>query len=291
MLIDSHCHLDFFAFKDDWREVIDRTLKEDVWLINVGAQFSTSERAIEAAELYPQGVYASIGLHPIHLFSETEEFTEANGEKKIIKHAGEEPDFSLYEKLARSSKKVVAIGEVGLDYYFFEGKSEEEVLVRKAKQQKIFLDFIALAEKLELPLILHCRGSKDEPYAAYDEMLDILKKEIAVGRKIKAVIHCFGGRADQAERFIELGFYVGFTGIITFGKKASEVQLAVKAVPLSRILVETDAPFLTPEPYRGRRNEPAYVKYIAKKIAELKNEDLEVVSKATTENARKFFGI
>lgn len=264
MLIDSHAHLTFKDFESDQEDVIKRTLASDTQIINASNNLETSAMAIELAEKH-EGIWALVGCHPDDL----------------------EADFEIteYKQLAQSSKKVVGIGEVGLDYYRLEQGSDQIIL----KQKEVFKQFINLAQELDLPLVLHCRGTKDDPFGAYDEMLDILKSEVRrMKYEARGVIHCYGGNLEQVKKFLDLGFYVGFTGIITF-KNAKEVQTIAKEIPLDRILVETDAPFLAPEPYRGQRNEPSYVKYVCQKIADLKGLSFGEVAKATYENTCKLF--
>lgn len=170
----------------------------------------------------------------------------------------------------------MAIGEIGLDYFHIQNIKAQN------KQKEVFQRFLELAKEKDLPVILHCRGTKEEPAKAYQEMLDILKK---IGY-YKGVIHCFTSIPEIAQEFLDLGFYVGFTGIITFAK---ELEEAVKVVPLNRILLETDCPFLSPEPMRGKRCEPWYVKFTAQKIAEIKNVSFEEVIQQTTQNAIGLF--
>jgi len=287
MLIDSHCHINFRVYKDDADQVITRALAENIWLVNIGSQYSTSARTIKIAENYDQGVYAVVGLHPIHLIDDITESVVLDGVKHEIKTQREEFDYDKYKALAKSSKKVVGLGEVGLDYYYFD-KSDSNFESKMTLQKEVFEKFIYLAAELDLPLVIHCRGHKTDPYFAYDNVLEIIKHS---GQAIRGVIHCFGGNLKQAREFIDLGFYVGFTGIITFKNKAEEVQAIAQAIPLDKILIETDAPFLAPIPYRGQRNEPLYVKLVAQKIAELKNLSLQEVSEATTANAQNLFNI
>ncbi len=290
MLIDSHCHVDFNAFKDDADEVIKRSLAEDIWLINVGSQFSTSERAVKMTEAYPQGLYAVVGLHPIHLFKDITETTTLNGQEYSFKTRKEVFDKEAYRQLAMSSKKVVGLGETGLDYSYLEDKSEEKEAAKNL-QKEVFSGFIDLAEELDLPLVIHCRGSKADSARAYDDLLNILTSVKNQGRKIRGVVHCFGGTLEQAKQFIELGYLIGFTGIVTFKKGSEEMRNIAMVLPLDKILVETDAPFLSPEPYRGKRNEPAYVRYVAEEVAKLRNVSFEEVAEQTTKNARELFGI
>lgn len=267
MLIDSHAHITFKEYADDLEDVVKRSFDSGVQIINASNNYETSVMAVELAQKY-EGMWAFVGCHPDDLGSE-----EFNIEK--------------YRKLAQSSKKVVGIGEVGLDYFRLVVDSDKI----KLQQKKVLAEFIELARELGLPLVLHCRGAKDDPYGAYDEMLEILSQKSKVkSQKLEGVIHCFGGNLEQAKGFLDLGFYIGFTGIVTF-KNAKEIQQIAKEIPLDRILIETDAPFLAPDPYRGQRNEPSYVKYVCRKIAELRGLSFEEVEKATYENTVKLFNL
>ncbi|OGY44654.1 MAG: hypothetical protein A3B89_04195 [Candidatus Buchananbacteria bacterium RIFCSPHIGHO2_02_FULL_40_13] len=283
MLIDSHCHINFSAYKNDAQAVIGRALASDTWLINIGSQYSTSVRTIKIAENYHQGVYAVVGLHPIHLVDDITESVVIDGQKQGITTKREEFDYDKYKALAKSSTKVVGLGETGLDYFYFNEAVDTEA--HKKIQRKVFTDFIKLGQELNLPLVIHARGSKNDHYGVYDDVLEILR---ATG-VFFGVAHCFGGNLRQAQEFIKLGFYIGFTGLVTFKSQAEEVQSIVKELPLDKILIETDAPFLSPEPYRGQRNEPAYVKLVAQKVAELKNLPISEVSDATFNNAKNLF--
>ncbi|MFA6526344.1 MAG: TatD family hydrolase [Candidatus Buchananbacteria bacterium] len=291
MLVDSHCHINFLSFKDDGDKVIADFLRHNYALIIVGSQDSSSVRAIEYADKYDRGVYAAVGLHPIDLIEDAEDSVMMDGKPYSFKSRQEDFDREKYLKMAQSSDKVKAIGEVGLDYYYFDKYSLEQIEEYKAKQAQVLREFISLAEELRLPLILHCRGTKENPFAAYDDLLKILKDELANGRKISGVVHCFGGSVGQAKEFLSLGLYIGITGIVTFKKKSEEIQLIAKETTLNRILIETDAPFLSPEPHRSARNIPAYVEFVARKIAELRKISFDEVAEATTENAKKLFNI
>ena len=273
MFIDSHAHLNFRAFQDDADEVIRRSLDNGVWMINVGSQLETSKRAVKLAQKYSEGVYASIGFHPIHILERKKE----DADEALI--AEDENSFSVsgYEKLARSSNKVVAIGEIGLDYYY-KPKTKIRLEEFKSIQKRIFLGQISLAFKLDLPVIFHCR-------MAHPDLIGVLSK--TQNPRMKGVIHCFTGTWEEAQKYLELGLYLGFNGII-YKMNLDEV---IKKVPLDKILIETDCPYLTP-PFLGEaRNEPLNVKYISQKIAEIKNTSLPEISEKTTENARKLFGI
>lgn len=274
MLIDTHSHLNFNAFKNDANEVVRRALRKDIWMINVGSQYSTSERAVFMAEKHPDGVYASIGIHPIHL-SELVFKDKVDEDEEVEFHPSvEEFDEEKYIELAES-KKVVAIGEIGLDY--FHNKDNKE------KQKEVFSVQIDMAMKLNLPIIIHCRE-------AHNDVMEILRdKKKLYGEKLQGVVHCFSGRLSQAKIYTEeLGFCLGFNGIITFDRSYDKV---VREIDPKYILIETDCPYLTPVPFRGKRNEPAYVEYVAERIAEIKNIDFDKVSEITTNNAAGLFNL
>jgi len=280
MLFDTHAHLNFNTFKDDADEVIRRTLAEDTWMVLVGSEYRTSKRALEYANKYEKGVYAAVGLHPNHLFDSEE---EADGIK--YKTRAEEFNYDAYEQLA-NFEKAVAIGETGLDYYRLD--PEKNVDEIKAKQKDVFWQQMLLARNLDLPLIIHCRQ-------AHDDMLEIIQKfkkeykELFTDQnKPWAVMHCFSGDEDLAWRYFSLGIIISFTGIITFSKQWDDL---IRKMPLDKFMIETDCPFLTPEPYRGSRNEPILVKYVASRIAEIKNLDFIKIAERSTINARNFFKV
>jgi len=271
MLIDSHAHITFAEYADDLEDVIKRSFASNTQIINASNNYDSSIKAVFLAEKY-EGMWALIGCHPDDL---EENF-----------------DIEKYRQLAKSSKKIVGIGEVGLDFYYLPHDRKQVAAIKK-KQIEAFKQFISLAKELDLPLVLHCRGTQDDPYGAYEEMLEILTGSADGSTKLTmtaspGVIHCYGGDLEQAKKFLDLGFYIGITGIVTF-KNAKELQQIVREIPLDKILVETDAPFLAPEPYRGQRNEPAYVKYVAQKIADLKELAFDEVAKQTYNNTRKLF--
>jgi len=277
MLIDAHAHINFRAFKEDADEVVKRSLAENIWMINVGAEYNSSRRAIDYAKKYPEGVFAAVGLHPIHLSPETT--VADDGEEKItIQGKAEKYDRQAYEELAREDK-VAAIGEVGLDYYHIDTDDSGRIEEIKKLQKAVLREQIELAIELALPVIFHCRE-------AHNDLLEILK-DYKLG-ELRGVIHSFSGRWSQAEQYLACGFYLGFNGIITFARDYDRV---VKEMPLDRLILETDCPYLTPIPFRGKRNEPAYVKFVAEKVAELRNLPFYEVAKKTTENARRLFSI
>lgn len=271
MLIDTHAHLNFNAYKDDTDEVIRRSLDNNIWMINVGSQYTTSQRALEIAEKYPQGVYAAVGLHPIHLGTK---LVKIKVDPEEIKFSAEEEfNYEKYKALATSSK-VVAIGEIGLDYYW-KPKTKAKLQQFKEKQKELLLEELKLAQELALPVIFHCR-------MAHNNLLEILKTY----QGLRGVIHCFTGNWQQTQEYLAMGFYLGFNGLI-FKMDFNEI---IKKIPLERILIETDCPYLTPLPKEGR-NEPFYVKYVVEKIAELKKSSYEEIANITTENAKKLFSL
>lgn len=280
MLIDSHCHLNFSAYKDDIDDVLKRTFDAGMKIINVGSQSTTSERAVKMAKKYPGKLFAAVALHPIHLHST---FVDKDEVEFPFQTREEEFNSVLFEKLAEE-KETVAIGETGLDYYHISENVNETSF--KKKQKNVFVKHLKIADKYSLPVILHCRSHKKEPEEAYLEMLDVLKH---LGFT-NAVLHCYSSTLNVAKKFINEGFRISFTGIVTY-PNAKEVQEAAKYVPLDRMMVETDAPYLAPQAVRGQRNEPLFVKYIAEKIAELKGISFKEVEKQTTKNAEKFFGL
>ncbi len=276
MFIDTHAHVNFNAFKDDSEEVIKRSLDSSVWMINVGSQYSTSQRAVEIAGKYSEGVYAAIGLHPIHLSASEFHDTFENEEIKF-RATGETFDAEKYKKLAQNSK-VVAIGETGLDYFH----NPES----KVKQAEVFRAHIALASELNLPLMVHCRD-------AHPDLIAILSEEKKkYGDTLRGVIHGFASGfsvgMSEAQAYIGMGFLLGVNGIITF---SNQYDGLLREIDLEHFILETDCPYLTPKPHRGKRNEPIYVKYVAQKIAEVRGVGISEVEKKTTKNARRVFGV
>jgi len=282
MFIDTHSHVNFKDFKEDADEVIRRALDNDTWMILVGSEYKTSNRALHYANKYQRGVYAAVGLHPTHLENGKVENGE-NGEP-IFYERFEEFDYGSYEKLAKF-EKVVAIGEIGLDYYHLDPKTD--IQAAKKKQQEVFLKQLILARELDLPVIIHCRQAHDDLY----ELLANFKRDY--GQNIPSgqpwgVVHCFSGDEDLAWKYFRLGLMISFTGLITFSKQWDDL---VRKVPLDKIMIETDSPYMTPEPYRGQRNEPLLVQYVAKRIAEIRGLKIEKVADITFNNAKKLFRI
>lgn len=283
--VDTHTHVNLRAFKDDAEEVIQRSLDSEVVVVNVGTQIDTSRQAVELLKSFPENVYAVIGLHPSHTFSHDfvdedevgfktrEEHFDSNLYKEVITNAGE------------NAKRIIGIGECGLDYYRLpEDRNHEEI---KSLQRAAFQAQIDLAVELDLALCIHCRPS-DGTQDAYEEMIEIVQKIKSVHPNLRLEIHCYTGNAENAVKFVELGAFIGLNGIITFDKTGRSEEV-VKAVPLESIILETDAPYLTPKSHRGQRNEPSYLPEVAEKIAEWKNVSVDEVAVQTTNNARKLF--
>lgn len=272
MIIDTHAHLNFNSYKDDSDKIIEKSLSEGFWMINVGSQYSTSRRAVEMAKKYPEGIYAAVGLHPIHL--ETKLLKVKNDPEEVQFQTREESfDYEKYKELAKD-EKVVAIGEIGLDYYW-KPKSKAKLEDFKNRQRELLSEEIKLSEEVDLPVIFHCR-------MAHDGLIEILKKHPG----LRGVIHCFTGTWEHAQEYMSMGFYLGFNGMI-FKMDLDEV---IKKTPLDKILVETDCPYLTP-PQESGRNEPAYVKHVIERIAKIKNLSYKEISWSTTENAKRLFNI
>jgi len=252
MLIDSHAHLEMSEFKSDLEIVIQRAKKSGVeYIFSVGTEKKDWKRTLEIAHSHPS-VYAILGVHP---------------------HNAKEIDDETYPVLKElcQDEKVKAYGEIGLD--FFRNLSPRDMQLMRFREQ------IGLAKELGLPIVVHDRD-------AHQETLEILKSEKA--EECGGIIHCFSGDYEMAKVCIDMGFYISIPGSITF-KNAEGLREVVKRIPLESLLVETDAPFLTPEPFRGKRNEPAYVRYTAQKVAEIKKVSFEKMAEVTTENALRVY--
>ncbi|MBI2038269.1 MAG: TatD family hydrolase [Candidatus Magasanikbacteria bacterium] len=282
-MFDTHCHVQFNGFRNDAETIVRKCGEEKMILNLVGTQKDTSRAGVEMAERFPF-TYASIGLHPIHLFS-----THIDEEESKFLSREEEFDYEYYKNLGQS-KKVIAIGECGLDLYRLpENKTREEVL---EKQKQMFALQYKLAQELNVALVLHVRE-------AHTEMIELLKQLMAqYGQQTaRGTVHCYTSNWHFAQQYLELGLHIGFTGVITFPPKKNSPQLqldlleVVKNCPLEKIVVETDAPYLAPVPYRGQRCDPPMIRETIKKIAQLKQIEFAEVEAATTENAKKLFNI
>ncbi|MFZ4648242.1 MAG: TatD family hydrolase [Patescibacteria group bacterium] len=280
---DTHSHVNFKDFKDDADEVIRRSLDNNTWMVLVGAEYKTSNRALTYANKYESGVYAAVGLHPTHLEEVIAHSSDEKGATQYLTR-GEDFNYATYEKLAKF-EKVVAIGEIGLDYYHFDLSGD--ITAIKKKQKKILLEQLELARSLDLPVIIHCR----QAHADLLPLLQDFRKEnrhLMSQDKPWGVIHCYSGDENLAWEYFKLGLMISFTGLITFSQMWDDL---IRKIPLEKIMIETDCPYMTPEPYRGQRNEPLLVQYVAGRIAEIKGLKLERVAEVTTNNAKRFFGI
>ncbi len=253
MIIDTHCHLDFPEFKKDLDGVLKRAEERDVkYIINVASSLEGSKKGCDLASKLPQ-IFASVGIHPHH----AEDIRDDS--------------LNIVEDLARTNEKVIAIGEIGLDFY--------KNLSPKKCQRDLFLSFLELKKKLNLPIIIHSRN-------AAAETLDILKSEAS--GFIDGVMHCFSQDTDYMKKILDLGLHISFTCNITF-KNASRLRGVVKYAPIDRLVLETDAPFLAPQKYRGKRNEPAYLVYLVEALSLMLNITKEKIEEVTTRNANRLF--
>lgn len=248
--IDTHCHLDDEKFNDDREELLKRIEENMEFVANIGFDMTSSETSVEYSKKYPF-VYAVIGFHPTSI----SEYSD-KAEQKLIELA--------------KNEKVVAIGEIGLDYYWME--DEKEVQIEGFKKQ------MRLAEKLNLPVVIHSRD-------AMADTLEILKEF----PNVKGIFHCYPGSIESAMNVPD-NYYFGVGGVLTFKNSKKTVDFVSK-IDISRIVIETDSPYLTPTPFRGKRNEPLFVKYVVEKIAEIKNLSVKEVLRITNENAKKIYGI
>jgi TatD DNase family protein len=256
MLIDSHAHIQGKEYAGEVDAVVERARTagvEKIIVVGGAGDMSSNTDAVALADVF-SNIYATVGMHP-----------------HDAKDVGSEDLAKLKELTAHS--KVVAVGETGLDYYY--SHSPHDV------QRRVFSQFIHMAREIDLPIVVHERD-------AARDAAELLRVEGE--RKLRGVIHCFTGNYDAASAYLDLGFYISFTGIITF-KNADELRDVVRRVPLERMLVETDSPYLTPVPHRGKRNEPAYVRWVAEMIARIKAICLEEVAETTTGNAAALFKI
>lgn len=254
MLFDTHCHINVDAFQDDVEAVLERAAEAGVGrLAVVGFDAPTIKKSLALSENHPQ-IYSIIGWHPTEAASYSEEVQE-----------------SLKALLIRD--KVVAMGEMGLDYYWDTAP--------RSVQEKVFRQQIAVAKECQLPISIHMREAVEDTYR-------ILREEDV--SDIGGIMHSYSGDVAYMERFLKLGMHISLSGVVTF-KKAQEVHEVARQVPLNQLLIETDAPYLAPVPHRGHRNEPAYVKLVCERIAELRGITPEEVAEATTRNANKLFGL
>lgn len=252
MMFDTHAHLLHPQFDADRAEILEDLKNHGIgYVMNVGCCPDTSRRCVEMAENYPF-MYASVGTHP----DDAGDFQES--------------DLDIYRELAKNPK-VKAIGEIGLDYYYDDNPPEV--------QKKAFIAQMALAEELDMPVILHDRD-------AHGDVLDIVRQF----PRVKGVFHCYSGSPEMAKEVVKLGWFVGFTGVVTFKNARKSVETA-RTVPLENIVVETDCPYMAPEPHRGKRNDSRYIPFMVQKVAEIRGITVKEAEIATTNNAKRLFRI
>jgi len=285
---DAHTHVQFSGYGegDDRAAVIRRAAEADVWMVNVGTQKDTSRAAVTLAEQYPEGMYAAVGLHPVHTshsFHDEQELAmpDTGSAATAFTSRGEVFDADYYRALA-VNPKTVAIGECGLDYFHFGDDEPREVQIQK--QKDAFLAQIELSKDVKKPLMIHCRS-------AFEDLIAFVRPhahELQPG-----VVHFFTGTPDDARALLDMGFSFTFGGVITFpprkGKAQGDYDEAIKLIPIDRILSETDAPYVAPAVYRGKRNEPAYVVHAVARLAELKGVSAEEMKSRIWANARRIF--
>jgi len=260
VLTDTHCHLDFKNFDKDRKAVISRAWETGLIRILVpGVDINTSRSAVQLAETFPK-IYAAIGIHP-----NSSRSWDSQSVNKL--------------KVLANKPKVVAIGEIGLDYY--------RDRAPRNHQKRILRNQLTLADKLMLPVIIHTRNESIEDRACINDTIDILT-DWNPKRPNPGVVHSFSGFEKEAKRLISFGFMIGITGPITY-KNGILLRRVVASIPIESLLLETDGPFLTPHPHRGKRNEPSYVRYIAEKISEVKQQSVEEVALQTSKNAQNLF--
>lgn len=267
LYFDIHAHINDERFNDDRREVLARMREHGVFAIVVGTDYKSSQEATNIASFSENGVYSSIGVHPAD--ERNEKFCEP-----------------IFAELATSSR-VVAVGECGLDYSQLGGT--DDVALEKERQKKLFEEQIDFALAKNLPLMIHCRDSDKSLADAHRDVLALLKtKKNIAGERLRGNIHFFAQTIDIAREYFALDFTISITGVITFSNEYDEV---VRLSPLEKIMSETDCPYVSPVPYRGKRNEPIYVEEVVKRIAEIRSEDFETVRSALVQNALRVFNI
>lgn len=263
-LIDTHAHLNLAAFKKDRGEIIKQCLGEKIGVINVGTNYQTSVKAVDLARQFSEGLWATIGLHPLHL-------------EETFPLPAEIFDPEKYLSLIQSSSRIVAIGEIGLDYGRLPSEEVKADAVRGRQKRALETQF-TFAEKVQRPVVIHCRDAFPELIAFLQE-----RKE----KNFSGVIHCFTGDWEEAQFFLGQGFYLGLNGIIF----KADLDKVISKIPLERVLVETDCPYLPPPQKKGERNSPLNLKFIVQKIADLRGISWEKVAQATTENAQRLFSL
>ncbi len=255
VLFDTHCHLDDEAFDEDREAVISRAIEQGLqYMVCPGVNLDSSKKVQDLAAKYPQ-IYCAVGIHPEDAFDITDDM------------------YDTIERWAAENPKVVAIGEIGLDYHYKDGAPRDV-------QKEVFIRQIEIAKRVNKPIIIHDRD-------AHGDMMEIMRK---YAPDVQFVLHCYSGSYEWAVEMIRLGAYISFSGTMVF-PKSSNLKKSAGNLPLERLFVETDSPYLAPNPYRGKRNEPAYVYYVAEEMARLRGMETEEIARITTKNGKNFFGI
>lgn len=276
-LIDTHAHLHFPPYDQDRAAVLARMRERKISAVTIGTALTNSRAGIALAESCAD-VWATVGLHPSHVTAQ--HFDDQEG--RVVEH-DVEPE--ALKTLARSSKKVVAIGEAGLDFYHLDDHPDPERARRE--QERVFRVHLAVARELELPIVIHCRDG-------LTRLAEIIQEMWNDGWRPRAVVHSFTGTWHEARSLLDLGCFIAVNGIATFPLRKGQdpetaIDRTVERIPLDQLLLETDAPYLAPVPYRGQRNEPVYVEEVAKHVARLRDRSLEEIAQITTENALRLF--
>lgn len=276
-LIDTHSHLHFPAYDTDREAVLERMRAKRIWTITIGTSLANSQAGVEFAKAH-QDVWATVGLHPSHVTSEHLDEQEGSVHEHDI-------DQAALEALAQSSKKVVAIGEAGLDFYRLDTHADPEKA--KHEQERVFRAHLAVARALDLPVMIHCRDG-------LVRLAEIMQDMWSDGWKPRAIVHSFTGTWTEAKPLIDLGLMIAVNGIAGFPLRKGQdpenaIDRTIERIPFDQLLLETDAPYLAPAPYRGKRNEPVYVEEVAKHVARMREVPFERVAEVTTENALKMF--
>jgi TatD DNase family protein len=274
-LVDAHTHVQFPIYDNDRKDVLARAKKKNIFMIAVGTQLTTSQAGIELARKYPDQVRATVGYHPNHV---SKDWYHDIKEQHVSER--EEFDRDVFQKLAQENE-VVAIGECGLDYFRIENIDQDKI---KAEQKRVFIEQIRIAESLKKPLMIHCRSTQGTD-DAYEDLLSVV---MSCTLSIPCILHFYAGSLEMTKKFVDAGFYFTFGGVITFARDYDD---SIRHIPLSQILLETDAPYVAPKSFRGKKNEPAFIEETAQKLAEIKQIDYVTIQEITSTTAKKLFKI
>lgn len=278
-LIDTHCHIHFPPYDQDREAVLTRMREKRIAAVTIGTSLENSARGITFAEAHPD-IWATVGLHPSHVTAEHLDEQEGGVHEHDV-------DPAKLKTLAQSSKKVIAIGEAGLDFYRLDDHADQEAA--KRDQERVFNIHLDVARECDLPVVIHCRDG-------LTRLAEIIQARWTQGWKPRAIVHSFTGTWEEAKPLLDLGLMIAVNGISTFPLRkgqdpSSAIDRTIKNIPIEQLLLETDAPYLAPIPYRGKRNEPSYIEEVAKHVAQIRGESLDHIAQNTTQNALEFFRI